>query len=280
MNFKTIENYSQSILELYKENRGGDMAAFLSNPSPALIRDACLELYKKDLIKSDEEIIRSFFKFREGENGETAIEEHGVGKLRAISDFLIEKSNTKHTPRLNLIALLVDFQPRPYSKFRKNKGEVVKDDSKTDNTQQLDNNAIGTGENHVETGEGKEGGKPWKKIIITISFIGIAAIIYFIPDWEQNDCMIWSNDHYEKIACDKTSNPNLFYNQNIVENFKRVELDTTTEVFFKDGKALYWYDKEDGKIEFFTKGGKHPVNNKVLKPVTQTIIRKYVYGEK
>ncbi|AXT59474.1 hypothetical protein D1816_03600 [Aquimarina sp. AD10] len=50
-------------------------------------------------------------------------------------------------------------------------------------------------------------------------------------------------------------------------------------LFFKEGKALFWYDKTGGKIEFFTKGGKHPTNGKVLRPAIQKIIRKYVFGE-
>ncbi len=131
-----------------------------------------------------------------------------------------------------------------------------------------------------------EGGKeekytfnlPWKEVVITISFISVVSFAYFGVNWKQKECMIWSNDHYEKIACDKTPNPDLFYNQNIVQNFKRVELDTAMTIF-KNGKALFWYDKDGGEIEFFTKGGRHPVNNKVLKPVTETIIRKYVFGE-
>ncbi len=124
----------------------------------------------------------------------------------------------------------------------------------------------------------------YKIILIVLSSVLLVGILYFNINWKQKEvkqeemyCMEWKEDHYEKIVCDETS-LNISYNQNVIENFKKVELDTTM-VFFKKGKALYWYDKTGGKIEFFTKGGRHPTNDKVLKPVTQTIIRKYIFGE-
>ncbi|WP_074406097.1 hypothetical protein [Aquimarina megaterium] len=118
----------------------------------------------------------------------------------------------------------------------------------------------------------------WKKIVITISFISsFAVILYFVIDWQQKGCMTWSEDHYELVECGKTSSLDIALNKDLLENFRKIELDTTM-TFFKDGKALFWYDKTVG-IEFFTMPGTHPTNGKTLKPVSQTIVRKYIYGE-
>ena len=121
--------------------------------------------------------------------------------------------------------------------------------------------------------------KPWRKIVVTISFVTvIAAIIYFVTNWRHKDCMIWVDDHYEKIACGKTNVPEIALNQNLLENFKKVQLDTAMR-FFKDGEALFWYQKKDGNVEFFNMKGVHPIYKTQLKPITQTIVRKYIYKE-
>ncbi len=135
-------------------------------------------------------------------------------------------------------------------------------------------------------GRNSDGNDILKNTILILSIIStIATILYFVSIWlskdeqlEKTNCMIWNQDHYEKVVCGKTDETEIAVNVGLIENFKKIELDTTM-VFFKEGKALFWYDKTGGKIEFFTKGGKHPTNGKVLRPATQKIIRKYVFGE-
>ncbi|MBG6129414.1 hypothetical protein IWQ47_001283 [Aquimarina sp. EL_43] len=122
-------------------------------------------------------------------------------------------------------------------------------------------------------------GVGWKKIVITISFIPlIAAIVFWGIDWKQNGCMTWSKDHYIVIECGKTNSPDIALNPDLLENFRKIELDSTMKLF-ENGKGIYWYSKYDRKIEYFTMGGKHPTNGKTLKRISQPIVRKYIYGE-
>ncbi|WP_282087082.1 hypothetical protein [Aquimarina algiphila] len=126
--------------------------------------------------------------------------------------------------------------------------------------------------------EGGEGNKWFKKIIISVSITTpIIALLYFGIDWGQKDCMIWKEDHYEKITCGENS-LNISYNQKVLENFKKVKKDTV-EIFFKNGDPLYWYSKTDGEIELFTDKGNHPVSGKKLQEISERIVRKYVDNE-
>ena len=53
--------------------------------------------------------------------------------------------------------------------------------------------------------------------------------------------------------------------------------DTTT--FFKHEKAQVWYCKKEKQIEYFNGPGFHPENGKVLKPITNYMIEKYVFNQ-
>ena len=121
----------------------------------------------------------------------------------------------------------------------------------------------------------------WKKIVITISFISsITAITYLGIDWKLKNCMTWTGIEYEKVYCSKSFDPKIIpIDKALLKEFKKIEVDTNYTFFDDDAEAIVWYNKTGGKVEFFTKPGRHPTNNKTLKPVTQEIVRKYVFGE-
>ncbi|MBW1297026.1 hypothetical protein [Aquimarina litoralis] len=133
-----------------------------------------------------------------------------------------------------------------------------------------------------DIGEGDTGSNWSRRIIISIS-ITIPSIIalYFGINWIQDtgECMTWSVDHYEKVECD-SNGISINYNQNWIDNFKKVKYNDSIRDFFEEGgKPLYWYYKRNNKVELFTMSGKHPIRNVELKPITQTIVRKYILKE-
>ncbi len=122
--------------------------------------------------------------------------------------------------------------------------------------------------------------KTFIKVILIV--LGLASLIIITSvgfHKKSQNCMMWSEDHYKKVDCGKSGKSLILLDQNLLENFKKVQLDTSM-TFFERGKTKYWYDKTNGKIEFFNMDGFHPVNEKKLKPITQTIVRKYIYNEK
>ena len=117
MNSSTYENYTVDIKAQYDEVKAGMYASFLLQPTPAQLRNLCVLLLDQGLSNADEGIFNLFFQVKEGENLRRSIENFDVEKFKAVKNFLTGK-NTKTNPNsLNLIAVLVNFHPRPFSKF-------------------------------------------------------------------------------------------------------------------------------------------------------------------
>ncbi|GEQ84614.1 hypothetical protein ULMS_01220 [Patiriisocius marinistellae] len=88
------------------------------------------------------------------------------------------------------------------------------------------------------------------------------------------ECMVWKDNHYEKTAC-SGARLEVSFNEKKLENFKKIQVCDET-IFFKNNKPVIWYDKTNKELSYFSIHGIHPENGKTLKPITQTIIDKYV----
>ncbi|NER17010.1 hypothetical protein [Spongiivirga citrea] len=106
------------------------------------------------------------------------------------------------------------------------------------------------------------------------SFLLSVFLIFFISKYYKKNCMIWVDDHYEKIRCSGLDNE-VKFNPVMLENFKQVPLCDTTTIIRND-RLVLWYDKSDNKVTTFTYPGKHPTNGKTLKEMTQYIKETYV----
>ncbi len=126
---------------------------------------------------------------------------------------------------------------------------------------------------------------------IAISILVIAMFIALILNYStlnglltKNEnimvCMTWKEDHYELASCPNKHNPSIIpIDEKLLNEFKKITVDTSYAFFDDNGIAKVWYDKTGGKIEFFNMSENHPTNGKKLKPITEPIIRKYVFGE-
>lgn len=120
--------------------------------------------------------------------------------------------------------------------------------------------------------------KNWK-VIAVVSLVVVVGLILGLSDKNMEPkCMVWKTDHFEKIDC------SLSYKETVVpldegrlKNFKKVEVDLTTDFFDETThKPLIWYSKFGKKIEYFSAPGLHPVNGKTLKAITEHIVKEYV----
>ncbi|WP_350289835.1 hypothetical protein [uncultured Croceitalea sp.] len=102
----------------------------------------------------------------------------------------------------------------------------------------------------------------------------IAGNLAYIGFTSEEECMLWVENHYEKCECTGQA-LEFALNETELEKFRKVDVcDKTT--FFKEYDPVIWYDKYNGKIEFFTYYGRNPMNGRTLKPITQTIIDGHV----
>lgn len=116
--------------------------------------------------------------------------------------------------------------------------------------------------------------KPKKEVVLFFSALALGGLSYFGFVKDDGNCMIWKGDHYERTVCSGAALERPLTNL-ILEEFRKIEhFDSLVERKTK-GKEL-WYDKSNGKVEFFTYHGYHPENNKALKKVTDYIYQTYV----
>lgn len=279
MNNNTLDSYKKAVKDQYEVAKTGLYSGFLQKPSPAELKNLCLLLFDKGISKQDQEILDVFFELDEKLNKRKQIENSNVDKLRPVGNFLKGRTETTRSVSLDLMAVLVDFHPRPYRKFiAGNKNELVA--------------VVGNMESSKDIGREMERKLPvfeeFKKTTVSkrIVFFLLAILIFagvgyglkntFFPD---NNCMVWVKDHYEAADYDavKANAEVVVLNQEVLDNFKKVVVcDTTT--FFKNGKPLFWYAKEPTKneVECFNQPGLHPETGKTLKPITEYIVDKYI----
>jgi hypothetical protein len=238
-----------------------------------------VERFKGNNQINDLNTFKVFFGFEFGGGNLNKLKSE-TDKFRPIENFFKGSTDTNDIATINLAAILVDFNPRPFLKFGKNNYEVddVVAEKKT-------NEIVISNEDKVVSQEllsvVKKNNK--KKIVYGLfGFLGLFSLSYTAKDivFPEKQCMQWQKDHYELLDCSSevkslyTATPIIPVDEDAQELNKIAVSDSTT--FFKAGKPIIWYYKVDGIPEFFDRPGFHPVRERALKPVTQYIIDKYV----
>jgi len=124
MKKNTIEDYQAAIKAKYEEVKITDTTGFLHNPTPGGLRDLCLELHTGSN-NIDKEIYERFFSLRDG-NTYKQIESFDISRFKPLCSFLKGTTLTKLPKNLNLLAVLVDFEPRPFLKFSNGEKHILK----------------------------------------------------------------------------------------------------------------------------------------------------------
>ncbi|WP_421823772.1 hypothetical protein [Flagellimonas oceanensis] len=291
---RTSESYKKEILEKYKKDKGGEANIYLTNPTRRQIREACLWLLDKRDSEFDRQILNRFFQFKNEENRFRVIQNFDEGKFRPVQNFLKEKVEKTDIKNLELVAWLIDFEPRPLAKYLRsddNSTAFIKTglDIATKETTEI---AKPPQEIQQEQDIEKKK-KSRRRLVITIS-IAIGAVLLAslalrdslfnsssLPT-NTNLCMTWADSLYVKVSCSKKpysefGTPVEPLDEMKLKNFKKVEVSMATQFFTEDGKPLIWYYKnKDKEIEYYTAPGLHPISEKTLDEITEYIIQKYV----
>ncbi|GMN06282.1 hypothetical protein MTsPCn5_16710 [Croceitalea sp. MTPC5] len=105
-------------------------------------------------------------------------------------------------------------------------------------------------------------------ICLVVGVLLLGTLSFFISKYYKKNCMIWVDDHYEKIRCSGLENERKL-DEMVLLKMKEIKRPLQCE-------REMWYDKTDNEVTFFTYRGEHPVNGKELKPVTEHICEKYI----
>ncbi|WP_395051731.1 hypothetical protein [Flavobacterium sp.] len=289
MNENTIDDYKKAVKTKYEETKTGEFSGFLLKPSPAELKNLCLVLFDKGMCKLDQEILDRFFDLNDKSSKRKHIEHFDMDKLKPIGNFLKGNTETTRVVNLDLIAVLVDFNPRPYRKFMIGYDIVML-------TADYSINESSRKDKKREKKNKKSGGilKEFKKSTISkrIALVVLPLLVFgsvsygvkniFFPD---RNCMVWVKNHYEAVEYDKVKDKAEVspLNQGILDNFKKITVSDTT-TFFRNGNydnPLVWYGKSPNKreYEFFNHPGLHPETGKTLKPISKYIIKKYTLSK-
>ncbi|WP_417238756.1 hypothetical protein [Bizionia sp.] len=110
-------------------------------------------------------------------------------------------------------------------------------------------------------------------LLVTIAFISYNA-------FTKQEWMLWETDHYVEADFNATLLKEgilKLYNQDRIDNFRKINPDCSTPFFKADGKENIWYGKnQEGTLEFFTSVGLHPGTGKTLKKITPYMIKKHI----
>lgn len=276
----TLNAYKKAVKTKYETAKAGKFSDYLINPSPAKIKKLCALLFEINMDLVDKGIFDRFFNFEEKENKIKQIENFDTDKFRPFVNFLIKNTDITQIESLNLIAVLVDFSPRPYVKFRNgdydDSNEIVKISG---DKRKLNSTDFTQGLESVKRVSLKS------KVIIGFFGLLLFASLGFsfksicFPD---KNGMIWVENHYEAVVYEAVNNKDNVkpINQFELDYFRKIKVcDTTT--FFKNGShdlPMVWYGKEPitGKYEYFSQPGLHPITGKTLKKISPYIIKKYI----
>lgn len=278
----TFEGFVTAVKQQYEVSKNGRYSGFLLNPSPAQLRNLCLLLLENKLSKIDEAIFRVFFQVPEGAVLRKAIENFDVEKFRAVGNFLRGRSEKTNAVSLNLISVLVDYQPRPFNKYMITNlhSDVAVVSKRKEDFQGIETSFYGLFESKGNSGVRSISIRQFSRIGI-VAVLSLASV-YVINQafFPEKQCMQWQKDHYEKVDCNVVNQGMAAINEIVPLdereiNLKKIEVNKETQ-FFKNGKPLVWYSKIKGKLYYFNSCGINPETGKPLKPITEYMINKYV----
>lgn len=278
-----FEEYKKAISTRYEEEKKGKYSDLLLDPTPANLKRLCLLISEEDMKFTDLSIFHHFFCFKSEDDIPRQIKKFDTEKFKPLSTFLKAGTNLKDYRSANLIAVLVNFKQRPYTKFLDKNFPVNLANFEGIDPKQIFSERVAIPKpeeiNHVLMIRSPLS----KRAAFVVSLFAVILFSAFVlKDVFDDKCMIWRGDHYERIDCDENnvfgemSYDNVIaLNKEVLENFKKIEVcDTTT--FFINDRPLVWYIKQDGQCEFFSCYGIHPVTRKPLRPITRHMVEKHI----
>ena len=288
----SFTRYREDILAKYEKEKSDTYARFFINPTRAGLRNLAILLLQNDEKANtvDQRIFKDFIGF-EFTEGLQRIKKQ-TDKFRPLETFLKAETVLSDIAGADMVALLVDFQPRPYSRYLREiipmeKGADSKPEMPQSEQPFVETPKTGTPKVGILPNEHKhEKRSLWKRadvIIISISVIIFTGYAVKKEAFPAKECMQWKDDHYEEVVCEGKKigfaaiNPIFDRNEELLD-FKRIKVSAST-TFFKDGQPVVWYIKQDGKCEYFNAPGLHPISGKPLRPVSKHIVSKYVLKE-
>lgn len=112
----TLEEYKKAIKIKYEIEKEAEHFDFLYNPSRGKLRDLCWLIFENNPTKEDLNVFRNLFCLEFDHTKKNKFKEQ-KDKFRPIETFFKGETDPSNIDAINLAAIMVDFQPRPFKKF-------------------------------------------------------------------------------------------------------------------------------------------------------------------
>ncbi|WEK18342.1 MAG: hypothetical protein P0Y49_16250 [Candidatus Pedobacter colombiensis] len=111
-----LDDYKKAVIFDYHQKKVKRLLSLnLSHPTPAKLRHECLLVLNTRPQIKDEKIIRDFFNLGAISNDySSSIERFDPEKLKPLDNYLKGKTVSTEPRNIELLAWLIDFEPRPY----------------------------------------------------------------------------------------------------------------------------------------------------------------------
>lgn len=294
-------DYQKLVLEAYQEkDAAGTLHAYLARPTPARLRDRCVSVYSDGYSRKDEQTIRTFFG-KSDEKGSylKAIEGGDIDRFRPLIKFLKDPSIKTEEKNVELLAWLIDFQPRPF--------DIAKgyySSNSEEKNPKIPINPIIPGHipDLIQPSQSSSGPqkpiskarshntKVWRGIAIVILLsISLGGIIYRRTGKTENTlpvlkspspgaqaCMFWAGERYQPISCQKHGDTLVVaLDPEMLNGFKKItNWDTVTEKSI--GKI--WFIKINKSLELYTIDGPYPTDpTRRLRQLSEHMYKTWVH---
>lgn len=300
-------DYQKLVVQDYEKKKAANqLPPRLIQPTPANLKEACMTQCSTNYQRKDGKILGDFFKTGQDQDALCkAIKKMDTSKFKPLQNFLNKKTSDTDLKNIELLAWLIDFEPRPYV-YGKNyvtdtgDTDIIVPENGDDDTQEKRkekeaqketfnketpisepiDDISDTPESQPLIIDPPKSKMPLKIVLSTFFLAAIIGIIYWsirAKNTDYGNCMYWNVDHYEQIACAPTHGDTLVIPLDSAKllHFKKI---TQTDTITYNDIGRIWYLKSNGNIEFFTASGCHPVLiNRRLHPITQYMIDQYIH---
>lgn len=310
-----FDDYKGSVLNAFEEmKKNGFLPSALMEPTSSKLKKECLDFFMVRYTPKDYEVFKSIFGHRNSaEEYYLNIKTSNTDKFKPLRNFLKGETDVTHDRNIELLAWLIDFQPRPYqsldayevsvtTKPKINVGEVQEGNLNTaEQEKTLANEEVTFDreeEQQLHTQEYKEEVVPvgitkasmpgtdrigiliipkkyYKTIIAFMAALVSITGAYFYYNTINKKCMYWTGDRYVAIDCNARI-PNaiiLDLDTHKVAHFRRI---TRPDTLTKKDIGRVWRSKKKGKVSFFTDSGSNPADTSLrLLPLTTYMLEKW-----
>ncbi|UZJ63301.1 hypothetical protein OKW96_12325 [Sphingobacterium sp. KU25419] len=115
-----FEEFKKEVIGTYRDMLlHHELDTRLEHPTPGNLRNLSLKLYANGLSKEDIQVFQDFFNpTNKYADLETGIRRFELDKLKPLKNFIMAKTSNPDENIVKLLAILIQFSPRPFHKWR------------------------------------------------------------------------------------------------------------------------------------------------------------------